>query len=566
MSQLTHHDSVMFLISLALLLGLARLLGEVAKRIHQPAVIGELLAGIILGPTVFGRMIPMWQHELFPHEGAVAVARNSLVTLAVVLFLLVAGMEVDLSTAWRSGKTALFVSFCGLSLSFATGFTIAWYFPGLLQIPAGVKPFVFALFFATALCITALPVVSKILFDLNIFRTDIGIVVVAAAVVDDLTGWLIFALVLSMMGNSGAAEFSVGYTILLTLLFAGGMLTLGRWIVHRTLPWLQAHLSWPGGVMGTTLTVALLCAAFTEFIGIHAIFGAFIFGVALGDTRHLRERTRATLDQFISFIFAPLFIASIGLHVDFVSSFDPLLTLTVLCLATVCKVTGCTTGALLSGMPRRESFAIGFGMNARGAMEIILGLLALQAGVIGEPLFVALVIMALVTSVISGTAVQKILRLSKISHFADLLNPKAYVANSLIRDRRAAIAEMSQLLAAEGGPTAEEITNAVWDREMLMPTGLANQVAVPHARLESIKAPVIAVGTFPEGVDFDATDGQPANLIFLILTPKNDNGAQLEILASIARAAIDPRLADEAAEAANFTELLAVLKARALAH
>src|SRR5690606_34242317 len=112
--------------------------------------------------------------------------------------------------------------------------------------------------------------------------------------------------------------------------------------------------------------------------------GAFIFGIAIGDSRHLRERTRATLDQFISFIFAPLFFANIGLRVDFVAHFDLQLVVIVLLVATVCKVVGCGFGAMLGGMPRRQAFAVGFGMNARGAMEIILGMLALQAGVIGE--------------------------------------------------------------------------------------------------------------------------------------------------------------------------------------
>jgi len=565
MNGLNHSEVTVFLLSIGVMLGMARALGELMRRFRQPAVLGEILAGLILGPTILGQLNPVASQYLFPMEGPVAVAREGLVTVGIVLFLLVAGMEVDLSTAFRQGKAALYVSFFGMVIPFAMGFGAAWFAPQLLMdVPEG-RELIFALFFATALCISALPVIAKILLDLNLFKTDMGVVIVASAIINDLAGWLIFAVVLGMMSNASAAadaKMSVPTVIMMTLLFAAFSLTIGRWLLHKILPWFQAHLSWPAGVLGMAITMALLFGALTEWIGIHAIFGSFLFGIALGDTRHLRERTRATLDQFISTVFAPLFFASIGLKVNFVESFSLVPVLVVLVIATLGKVLGCTLGARLAGMNRQESWAVGYGMNARGAMEIILGLLALNAGVIDRPMFVALVIMALVTSMTSGTMMQRMLKRQTVVDFVDLLSPRSFSRSLKAKDRREAIRELAGVLASGTSMNPAEIDEAAWEREQTMPTGMGNGVAIPHARLKGLTSPLIAVGLSKEGLDFDSPDGSPAHVVFLILVPQEDNGAQLQILAGIAKMAQDRRMAERLTESEGFTEFLASLRAK----
>ena len=557
---MTHHEITVLLLSFGLLLGLARLLGEVARYFRQPAVVGEILAGILLGPTVLGQVSPELSTWFFPAGGSVAVGREAIALVAVVLFLLVAGMEVDLSTAFRQGKVALSVSTFGMVIPFVLGFAAAWLAPGLLMEVAPGKELVFALFFATALSISALPVIAKILIDLNLIKTDMGVVVIASAILNDLIGWMIFAVVLGMMGSGKGGD--VGQTIALTVLFAGLMLTVGRVAVHRALPWLQAHLSWPSGVLGFAMTAAFFCAALTEWIGIHAIFGSFLFGVALGDSRHLRERTRATLDQFISSIFAPIFFASIGLRVNFVDNFELLPVVAVFIIATAGKLVGCGLGARVAGVNKQESWAIGWAMNARGAMEIILGLLALQYGVIDEKMFVALVIMALGTSMMGGFFIQRFLQAETKLDVLGMLSPKLFQIRAHAASRREAIELLSHMAANGVHDRGREIAEAVWDREQLAPTGLANMVAVPHARLDGLATPMIVTGIFSEGVDFDATDGQPARLVFLILTPKNDNSAQLQILAGIAAFARHPEVIADAADSRSFTEFLAALRTR----
>lgn len=560
-SGLSHSDITTMFLALATLLGSARLLGELARRFNQPAVLGEIVAGILLGPTVLGRIAPEVTATLFSKSGPVATFMQGFSTVAVALFLLVAGLEVDLAKVWRQGRAAIAVSLSGIVVPFVIGILCGWFAPTAMGREPGADPLIFALFFATALAISALPVIAKTLMDLGLFRTDLGMVVIASAIFEDLVGWIIFASILGMMGR-GAHSLPVGYTVLLTLAFAAVMLTAVRRLSNRVLPWIQAFLSWPGGILGFIATIALFCAAFTEWIGVHAIFGTFMAGVALGDSRHLRERTRASLEQFVSFIFAPLFFAGIGTRVDFVGNFDGWLVLTVLGVACVGKIVGCGLGARFSGVRPREAAAIGVAMNARGAMEIILGLLALQHGVIRERMFVALVVMALVTSIMSGPLIQKILRRKRPRQLAD------HVVHFEILDTTSpteAIAILSKSLAAHVGLSADEVERAVLARERMMPTGLEGGVAVPHAPIPGLSAPFIAVGLAAHGIDFGAVDGHPSRLLFLVLTPENDSEAQLELLADIAKTFGHEEISTKALSVRSSTELLALARAEARA-
>jgi Kef-type K+ transport system membrane component KefB/mannitol/fructose-specific phosphotransferase system IIA component (Ntr-type) len=559
---LNAHQVLVMLLSFGVLLGLARLLGELALKLHQPAVLGELLAGVLLGPTVFGALAPLAQGWLFPAAGPNALALNAISTLAVVLFLLVAGMEVDLSILWRQGRIAPKVSLTGILIPFAIGFPLAWWIPEALGQHAHSDPLLFALFFATALSISALPVIAKTLLDLGLYRSDLGMVVISAAIFDDISGWIIFSVILGMLNGSGHSLVGVPLVIGLTLGFTVFMLTLGRWSIHRALPYLQAYTRWPGGELSFALILALLGAAFTEWIGIHAIFGSFMVGVAVGDSFHVRERTRVIIDQFVSFIFAPVFFASIGLKVNFLVHFDLQLVLIVLAIACFCKLLGGYWGARWGGMPRKDSWAVGFAMNARGAMEIILGLLALEAGLIDQPLFVALIVMAMVTSMMSGPAMRMLIRRGKGRKLEDLLHPRLFIPRLSGTERRDVIAEMCFLAARHAGLDAEQVELEVWKREQTLPTGLGNRLAVPHARLDGLTRPIAVLALAPEGVDFDSPDGQPAKLLVLLLTPRDDAGVQLSILSELAHLFHDAEQVDRMLGAQTYTEVMALLKAR----
>jgi Kef-type K+ transport system membrane component KefB len=560
MQNLTPDNITVFFLSLGLLLGVARVLGELAQKLHQPAVLGELLAGVILGPTVLGSFSPEWSAFLFPQEGPNSVALNAITTLAVTLLMLVAGMEVDLSTIWRQGRIGLKIGTAGMVIPFFLGLIAALIAPQALGRHIDADPVVFTLFFATALSITALPVIAKTLMDLDLYRSDFGMVVVSAAILNDLIGWIIFAIILGLIGTETGHSNNILLTITLTLTFAGFMLTAGRSLIHRSLPFLQAYTRWPGGVLSFALILALLGAAFTEWIGIHAIFGAFIVGVAVGDSSHLRERTRVIIDEFVSFIFAPVFFASIGLNVDFIKQFELTPVLTVLLIACFCKLGGGILGARWGNMPKRDAWAVGFAMNARGAMEIILGLLALQAGIIRPRLFVALVIMAMVTSMMSGPAMKLILRLGKKRTFQDALSSRLFTRELRAFSNRMAIHELTSMACEASGLNTSEVEAAVWEREETLPTGIGNGVALPHARIEGIGKPIVAVGVSDTGIDFDAPDDKLAHVIFLILTPLNDPDTQLEITAELAKLFREYGMTERVLQTKSYTEFLALVK------
>jgi Kef-type K+ transport system membrane component KefB len=445
--------------ALAILLGAAKLAGELMHRLGQPSILGEISAGILLGPTVLGYFRPQWYAVLFPSTGPIPIVLETVTTLGVVFFLLAAGLETSLRSIFRQGRSALFVSFFGAIFPFVTGFLAANFFPRFMGADPGANRIIFALFVGTALSISALPVIARTLMDLGLLQSELGAVVMSSAMFNDLVGWILFGVVLGMMrgvtNTTGSSPSSAALrTVILVLLFVVLTLTAGRWLIARVLRFIRQHTSGRGAVLGLIFTLTLAAAGFAEYAGIHAIFGAFIVAIAIGDAlsapsqkdivipSEAGSRTRSdvveepafrrgeaavarieeswgpiTTDirQIVTNVFAPFFFASIGLRTNFAANFSLGVTLTLIAVACVGKILGATWGARLGGMDPRSSWAVGFAMNARGAMEIILGVLALRAGLIGDRMFVALVVMALFTSLISGPAIQAVLRQKAVS-------------------------------------------------------------------------------------------------------------------------------------------------------
>ncbi|MGE4496335.1 MAG: cation:proton antiporter [Deferribacterales bacterium] len=557
--KLTPNELAVMFLSLGILLFTSKLFGEIAKKYGQPSVLGEILAGIILGPTVLGFFAPGVTDFLFPSEGIRKAVMDSIATISIVLFLLVAGMEADIGTIRKQGRLVFNIGISGIIFPFAVGFAVTYFMPGLFGMDEGQETLIFALFVATALAISALPVIAKTLMDLNYYKSELGMVIVASAIFNDIVGWMMFAAVLSLAGNGDAQHMPLYVTLGLTILFTVFMITVMRRVIHRILPWVQANFSWPEGILAFSLALTMIGAAATEMIGIHAIFGAFLVGLALGDTHHFREKTRTIIEQFVSAFFAPLFFASIGLNVNFIANFDFMVVAIFLVIGTIGKVAGCSAAAVFSGMKQREALAVGFAMNARGAMEIILGLVALNFGLINEKVFVALVVLAIVTSVMSGPAIKMLLKLKKSFNFRDYLEPRAFVLMNNSVDKYKAIETLCAPLAAVTGIRYDTIRAAVMDRESIMPTGLKNGIAIPHARLKELKKPVIAAGIASHGIDFGATDGSPAHCVFLILTPAEDNMAQLEILSGIARTFKEQEFDSRTVRPNNFTEFISMI-------
>ena len=557
---MSDHDVLIFLLALAAMLGSARLLGELGRLLGLPLVVGEIGAGILLGPTALGRIAPQAQGWLFP-SGTPEAMIGAYTAVAVVLLLVVVGVEVDLGILRRRGRTALLTGLLGILLPMAGGVALGLLLPASDLVDPSRRTMV-ALLLGVALSISALPVIAKTLLDLGLFKSDVGLLVMAAAMIDDLVGWLALSLLLGPLRGGGVDFAAFGKTVLLAAVFATALLLVGRRLIESVVARLESTgtaAAGTGRVLSLVILLALFGAAATHAIGLHAVFGGFIVGLTVGAAR-VKERTRMVIEDFVVNIFAPVFFASIGLRVDFVHAFDARLCFLVILVASVPKLLGCALGARLGGMKWRQATAVGFGMNARGAMGIILAAIARNAGLLRDQMFVALVVMSLATSLVSGPAMKWLLyREEAEEDVVTLLRRGAFVADLHASTPNEAIAELVRALGSLLTGVKRSARSAVLERELVAPTGLGDEVAIPHAAVEGLARPLLALGRAPRGIDFDAPDGRPARIVFLLLFPPKAYADELRILASIARATYDARAREDLIAATTLDEVTRVL-------
>ena len=372
-AKLTSDQIISFLIIISILLIASRLFGELFRLIKQPAVMGELIAGIVLGPSLFGSLFPNTFQSIFITPRQSYSAFDGLAQIGIMLLLFVAGMEVNFNVMKRRGKAAAKISIASVLLPFIAGFTVTWLFYDTLFASPTTDKVIPALFMGTALCITALSVAAKILMDLNLISNRFGNMILTSAMINDFIGWLLFTIVISL-ANLKQEGMNWWQTILTVIVFAVILLTVGIKFIDRAFQFVNKVATKPGANMSLAISFCFLGALFTEWIGIHAIFGAFLMGVAVGASKNFLDKSKEILQQFITNIFAPLFFASIGLRVNFIANFNLDIVVIVLLIAGFGKIIGGFIGARLSGFKVNKAWAVGFGMNARGSMEIVLGL------------------------------------------------------------------------------------------------------------------------------------------------------------------------------------------------
>jgi Kef-type K+ transport system membrane component KefB/mannitol/fructose-specific phosphotransferase system IIA component (Ntr-type) len=556
----TDHDVLVFLLALAALLASARVLGELGRALGLPLVAGEIAAGILLGPTVLGRVSPRAYGWLFPLGPAEAMV-GAYTTIAVVLLLVVVGVEVDLGVLRRRGRSALATGLLGIALPAACGVGLGLLLPDADFVDPSHRVTV-ALLLGVALSISALPVIAKTLLDLGLFKSHVGLLVMAAAMIDDLIGWLALSLLIGPMRGAGVDLLSFVRTAVFAGMFGVAMLVVGRKVVDAALGRIErGGAGAPGRVLSLVILVALLAASATHAFGLHAVFGGFVAGLTVGGSSRVNARTRMVVEDFVTSVFAPVFFAAIGLRVDFVRAFDLRLCVLVLLVASAPKILGCALGARIGGLKWREATAVGFGMNARGAMGIILAAIARDAGMLRDQMFVALVVMALATSLTSGPAMKWLLYREGETEedVVTLLRRGAFVSELHATTPSEAIGELVRALGSLLTGKKRRARDAVLERELVAATGLGDEVAIPHAAVEGLDRPLLALGRAPQGIDFDAPDGRPARIVFLLLIPPKAYEEEVRILASIARATFDARAREELAAASGIDEVTRVL-------
>jgi Kef-type K+ transport system membrane component KefB/nucleotide-binding universal stress UspA family protein len=395
-------SEALLLAQVVVLVILGRLLGELMYRLGQPTIIGQIVAGILLGPTVFGNLMPMAQAMLFPKSPEQAAMLNGVSQLGIMFLLLLAGMETDLGLAWRLRKAAASVSLAGISVPFALGIVVGLLVPDNL-LPDASKRVVTALFLGTALSISSLKIVATVVREMNFMRRNIGQLIVGSAVIDDTAGWVIIGITLSLATAGHIDLRTLTLAVVGTLVFLGLSFTVGRRIVFEIIRWTNDSLR--SDLPVTTAIVGLMgiLALITAGIGVQTVLGAFVAGVLIGDSPILTRRIDEQLRGLTTALFMPVFFGLTGLHADLRVLADPetlALTIGVILIASVGKFGGAFLGAWLNGMSRAEALALGFGMNARGSTEVIVASIGLSVGVLDQRLFSVIVTMAIVTTLI----------------------------------------------------------------------------------------------------------------------------------------------------------------------
>ena len=400
---LGHHELLILLLELALLLFVARGLGELMRRINLPPVVGELLAGVLLGPSFFGLILPTVQAQIFPKSQVQSDLLSVVSWLGVLFLLVVTGLETDLNLIVRKGRTALLISLGGIIVPFVTGLGLGWMLPeNFLADPS--QRFVFSLFIATAMSISAVPVIAKVLMDLRLIRRDIGQVTLAAGMTDDTIGWILLSVV-SGLASSGKFDLrTVVASVSGALIFLGLAFTIGRTVVDRILRWVDDQIGGATANLSIVLVMAFAAAALTHALGIEAALGAFVLGILAGQSRRFSREAGHTLEVITAGFLAPIFFAAAGLKVNVVQLLAPetaIIGLLVLAVACIGKFVGAYIGSRVGGLSHWEALAMGSGMNARGAMEIIVATIGLSLGVLNQQMYSIIVMVAIVTSLMA---------------------------------------------------------------------------------------------------------------------------------------------------------------------
>jgi len=394
------HLAASFFLQMAVILFACRVVGWIGKKMGQPQVVGEMIAGVLLGPSLLGLLFPEWSAKLFTAETRGILYTGS--QLGVGLYMFLVGMEFRTDLFRSRAKSAASVSIAGMVVPFILGGLLT---PWLITVPGlfseSTKVHEAALFLGAAIAITAFPMLARIIYERGLSGTSLGTLALAAGAIDDAAAWCVLAIVLASFGAGGPETAMIA--IFGGLFYATGMLTIGK----KALAYLGRSVDQSGQVSTTIMAIVLmlfcLSAWFTDTIGIHAVFGGFILGVAMPRGTLTTDLIKK-LEPFTVIFLLPMFFTFSGLNTQLNVMVEPamiVVAIAVLLASTVGKFVACWAAARITGEDNRTALAVGALMNSRGLMELIIINIGLQKGVIGPKLFAVLVIMAIVTTLMA---------------------------------------------------------------------------------------------------------------------------------------------------------------------
>ncbi|WP_436793203.1 cation:proton antiporter domain-containing protein [Actinospongicola halichondriae] len=487
----SEHHVLVFFAAILCLLVVARLLGSLMQRLGQPAVVGELGAGVLLGPSVLGRVSPEITDWLFPDDEVQTAMLFTVGWLGVVLLLVATGAETDLGLIRRLGRAAALVSITSLVAPLALGFAVGMAMPDALMADPDQRD-IFALFIAAALAISSLPVMAKILGEMNLLRRDFGQLTLAAGMVNDVVGWILLGAVAGLASAGqleiGALTTTIGGVAAFFLL----SFTLGQRLLDAILREVRRRGNDASSATAGLLVVVVGLGVATQWLGVEAVLGAFVAGILVGRSKFADEELLHPLESLTTAFFAPIFFATAGLRVDLGLLADTTVALwtgVVVLVASVAKFGGSWIGARMARLSPRESTALSIGLNARGALEIVIATIGLSLGVLNEESYTAVVVMAIVTSVLAPPMLRIVLRdwQGTDQERARLEQEETLRTNRVVRDRRV-------LIPSEGSASsimAAQIVDLVW------PAGVEATVLTVTNDDEALRPVIASLGNRP---------------------------------------------------------------------
>jgi Kef-type K+ transport system membrane component KefB len=401
------HSLFLFLLQVALLLLLALLMGRLAARVSLPPIVGELLTGIVLGPSLLGNVAPGWFAWLFPQQTEQFHLLDAFGQIGVLLLVGMTGLSLDLKLIRKRGSTAAKVSLPGLIIPLGLGVGAGFLVPQSL-LAEGSQREVFAVFLGIAMCVSAIPVIAKTLIDLKLLHRNVGQLILISGTVDDIFGWLGLSIV-TAMATTGVQAGGIARSVGFLALFVAAAFVIGRPLVRAAVR-VTAKSAESGPSISAAVVIVLLMSAAGHLLGLEAVFGALVAGMLLRNAGHGVLERLAPLRTLVMTVLAPVFFAMAGLRMDLSALTQPtvlLAAVVLLLIAVAGKFAGAFLGAWASGLNRWEALAIGAGMNARGVVEVVVAMVGLRLGVLSTEMYTIVVLIAIVTSLMSPPILRK---------------------------------------------------------------------------------------------------------------------------------------------------------------
>lgn len=550
---------MIFLLQFAILLGVSKLVGLLFERFKQSTITGEVLVGLILGPALFGKFLPEYQAYLFPKDPLQISMLETIAWFGNFYLLMETGLDVNFSRIWKQRGQALTISIADLIIPILIAFIPIYLIHDAYLVDPS-RRFIFTLFASTIMTISALPVAIRVMYDLNILKSDTGFLIVSALTINDLIGWVVFTIILGAFSQAQLDLPVIIRLIILTLGFTVISLTLLKKWVDKAMTYIHDKYGNETGIKTTfVFIIGMLFGAVTLKIGIHSLFGFFIAGIVLGESKHFSQNDRHVMNRLVHSVFVPVFFANIGLHLDFVKSFNWQLVLLFTVVGISARFIGAYIGAKLAKQDKSDLETIAICHTAGGEMHIVVAILALSAGLISQQIFVGIVAASIISTIVFGPWLAAAIKRKRKVLLNVLLGHDAVILDADYAMKEDLIAALSNRIASKAKLQPDIVLHEIQLREEQMTTSIGKGIAFPHARLHGIRHPMIFIVKNKQGLEWDSPDNLPVRWIFFIITPEENHDAQLHILQMLARTLQNKELfrrMDEATEVNTVWEVI----------